>query len=45
MGTTKTIRIPNPTKELVSFIDRMQQQKEERLKMMRERFFKASLSK
>ncbi|MDE6498694.1 MAG: hypothetical protein K2L21_08545 [Muribaculaceae bacterium] len=38
METTDTIRIPNPSKELVAFIEKAQQMKKERLKMMRERF-------
>lgn len=41
METTNTIRIPNPSKELVAFIEKVQQQKKERLEMMRERFLKA----
>lgn len=45
METTNTIRIPNPSKELIAFIKKTQQQKEERMKMMRERFLKTQLSK
>lgn len=45
METTNTIRIPNPSKELMIFIKKTQQQKEERMKMMRERFFKTQFSK
>lgn len=32
METTDTIRIPNPSKELVAFIKKMQHQKKERMK-------------
>ena len=45
METTKTIRIPNPSKELVAFIEKAQQQKKERLKLMRERFLQSQLAK
>lgn len=38
METTNTIRIPNPSKELVAFIEKAQQQKKERMKDLRERF-------
>ena len=31
METTNTIRIPNPSKELVAFIDKAQKQKKERM--------------
>ena len=40
MKTTKTIRIPNPPKELVAFIEKAQQQKKERMKKMRDNFLK-----
>ncbi len=32
METTDTIRIPNPSRELVAFIEKAQQQKKERMK-------------
>lgn len=32
MKTTNTIRIPNPSQELVAFIEKAQQQKKERIK-------------
>lgn len=31
METTNTIRIPNPSKELVAFIEKAQQQKKQRM--------------
>lgn len=45
METTNTIRIPNPSKELVALMEKAQQQKKERMEIMRERFLKAQLSK
>ena len=45
METTQTIRIPNPSKELVAFIEKAQQQKKERLNTMRERFLRAHSTK
>jgi len=45
METTNTIRIPNPSKELVAFIEKTQRQKKERMKMMRDRFLKTQSSK
>lgn len=39
METTNTIRISNPSKELVAFIEKAQLQKDERIKNMRQRFF------
>lgn len=44
METTNQIRIPHPSKELVAFIERAQRQKDERIKNMRERFFKTQIS-
>ncbi len=38
MNTIKTIRIPNPSKDLVAVIKEGQQQKKERMKKMREKF-------
>lgn len=43
MKTTNTIKIPNPSKELVAFIEKAQQQKKARMEMMRERFLKTQL--
>jgi len=31
METTNTIKIPNPSRELVAFIEKVQQQKKERM--------------
>lgn len=45
METTKTIKIPNPSEELVAFINKAHQKKNEQLATMRERFFKAQSSK
>lgn len=45
METTTTIRIPNPSKGLVAFIEKAQKQKKERLEMMRESFLKTQSSK
>ncbi len=45
METTNTIRIPNPSKELVAFIEEAQQRKKKRLESMRERFFATQSSK
>lgn len=44
METTNTIRIPNPSKELVAFIEKAQQQKKERMKDLRERFLSKQMS-
>lgn len=44
METTNTIRIPNPSKELVAFMEKVQQQKKERMQQMRERFIKTAKS-
>lgn len=41
METTNTIRIPNPSKELVAFIAKAQQQKKERMNKMRNKFLEA----
>ncbi len=41
METTNTIRIPNPSKELVAFIEKAHQKKDERIKQMRDRFLKS----
>ncbi len=38
METTNIIRIPNPSKELVDFIEKAQLQKKERMVEMRESF-------
>lgn len=38
MATINTIRITNPSKELVAFIESIQQRKDEQMKKMRERF-------
>ena len=43
MEKTNTIRIPNPSQELVAFIEKAQQQKKERMKMMRDSFQKTHL--
>lgn len=45
METTNPIRIPNPSKELVAFIEKAQQRKKERMQKMRERFLQTQLSK
>lgn len=38
MATINTIRITNPSKELVAFIESIQQRKDVQMKKMRERF-------
>lgn len=40
METTDVIRIPNPSKELVAFMERAQQRKKERMQEIREKFLK-----
>ncbi len=40
METTDTIRIPNPSKELVAFIEKVQQQKKERMKIICDKYRK-----
>lgn len=45
METTNTIRIPNPSKDLVAFIENAQQQKKDRMEKMREKFLQTNLSK
>lgn len=40
METTNTIRIPNPSKELVAFIEKAQQQKKERMKEICDKYRK-----
>ncbi len=40
METTGTIRIPHPTKELVAFIEEAQQQKQERMKKICDKYRK-----
>ncbi|MDE6265701.1 MAG: hypothetical protein K2M11_11250 [Paramuribaculum sp.] len=45
METTDTIRIPNPSKELVAFIERAQDRKKERTDRMREKFLHEQLAK
>ncbi len=40
METTEVIRIPNPSKELVAFIEKAQKRKKECMVKMRERFSK-----
>ncbi len=44
METTNTIRIPNPSKELVAFIAKAQHQKKERMKELRKRFLSKQMS-
>ncbi len=41
METTNTIKIPNPTKELVAFIEKAQQQKKERMKSICDKYRKS----
>ncbi len=41
METPKTIRIPNPSIELIAFMEKVQKQKKARMEMMRERFFQS----
>ncbi len=45
METARTIKILNPSKELVAFIEKAQKQKKERMEIMREHFFQTYLSK
>lgn len=40
METTQTIRIPNPSKELVAFIEDAQRQKRERMKAVCDKYRK-----
>ncbi|WP_300939712.1 hypothetical protein [Bacteroides acidifaciens] len=40
METTNTIRIPNPSRELVAFIEKAQQQKKERMKKICDKYRK-----
>ena len=40
MGSRDTIRIPNPSKELVDFIEKAQQQKRERMKSVCDKYRK-----
>lgn len=40
METTNTIRIPHPSKELVAFIEKAQQQKKEHLKTICDKYRK-----
>lgn len=40
METTTAIRIERPSKALIAFIEKAQQQKKERMKKMRENFLK-----
>lgn len=44
METTNTIRIPNPSPELVAFLKAAQERKRERMQNMRERFHKGELN-
>ncbi len=44
MKTANTIRIPHPSKELVAFIEKVQMQKKERMKIMRENFLKSQMA-
>ena len=45
METTNTIRIPNPSKDLVAFIEKAQLRKKESMKTMRDNFIKAPRAK
>ena len=45
METTNTIRILNPSKELVAFIEKAQKRKKERIDNMRESFLRTHISK
>lgn len=45
METTAPIRIPNPTKDLVAFIEKANLRKKERLASMRDNFLKTEQSK
>ncbi len=40
METTNTIRIPNPSKELVAFMEKAQQQKKERMRIICDKYRK-----
>ena len=40
METTNTIRIPNPPKELVAFIEKAQQRKKERMEKICDKYRK-----
>lgn len=40
METTNTIRIPNPSKEFVAFIEKAQEQKRERMKKICDKYRK-----
>ena len=40
MEIPKTIRIPNPSKELVAFIEKAQQEKRERMRIICEKYRK-----
>ena len=40
METTKTIQIANPSRALVAFIEKAQKRKNERMKIMRDKFLK-----
>ena len=40
METTNTIRIPNPSKELVAFIEKVQQHKKERMEKICDKYRK-----
>lgn len=40
METTTTIRIPNPSKEFVAFIEKAQERKKERMKKICEKYRK-----
>ena len=40
METTNTIRIPNPSKELVAFIEKAQQRKKERMEKICDKYRK-----
>ncbi len=44
METTNTIRIPNPSNELVAFIEKVQQQKKERMKKICDKYRKLTNS-
>ncbi len=44
METTNTIRILNPSKELVAFIEKAQMRKKERIDNMRESFLRNHIS-
>lgn len=43
MKSTTTIRIQNPSKELVAFIYKAQQRKKERMRIMREDFLRTQV--